>query len=215
VTTNLAYSASMRRPVPHIEPEPAVPRRVQIVTTRTQRRSRPKLVYAAVATGAIFSIFLAQLLLTIALSGGAYRITDLQTEQRSLSRIASSLNEKVNAASSTQNLTSNARELGMVESPQQAFIRLSTGSMAGTSTPAPAAAKWSAANGANGYVPNSLLVGVPLVSPTTAGHGSSNADHSSKGSTQSKAGSVATTAEGAQKQTTAPDTGDLPSPVTH
>jgi hypothetical protein len=215
MSTNLAYSASMRRPVPHIEPEPPTPRRVQIVTTRSQRRARPKLVYAAVATGAIFAIFLAQLLLTIALSGGAYRITDLQSEQRSLSRIASSLSEKVNAASSTQNLTANARVLGMVASPQQAFIRLSTGSIAGTSTAAPAATKWSAANGSAGYVPNSLLVGVPLVSPTTAGHGSSNTAQSNKGSTESKAGSVATTAKAVQKQTTAPDNGDLPSPVTH
>jgi hypothetical protein len=215
MSSNLAYSAPMRRPVRHIEPEPELPRRVQIVTTRTQRRARPKLVYAAVATGAIFAIFLAQLLLTIALSGGAYKITDLQSEQRSLGRVASSLHEEVNNASSTQNLAANAQVLGMVLSPQQAFIRLSTGAVVGKSTAAPRWGKFTATNGSTDSVPNALLADIPLVSLPTAGHGTSNAADSNTGSTDSKAGSVATTAEGPQTKATAPDNGDLPSPVTH
>ena len=213
MTTNLALASPMRRPIRHIEPEPAVPRRVQVVTTRTQRRARPKLVYAAVATGAIFAIFLAQLLLTIALSGGAYKISHLQADQRSLSRVASSLTEKVNNASSTQNLAANAQKLGMVLSPQQAFIRLSSGKVLGTTKGAPHSSAFKASNGAADYIPNALLTSVPLVSPSTGGHGSSNAADSATGSTESNTGPVVTAAAGSQ--TAAPDTGDLPSPVTH
>lgn len=213
MSTNLAYATPMRRPVRHIEPEPAVPRRVQVVTTRTQRRARPKLAYAAVATGAIFAIFLAQLLLTIALSGGAYKISHLQADERSLSRVASSLTEKVNNASSTQNLAANAQKLGMVLSPQQAFIRLSTGKVLGSTKGAPHGTAFKASNGATDHIPNALLTSVPLVSPSTGGHGSSNNADSATGSTESNSGPVVTAAAGAQ--TAAPGTGDLPSPVTH
>ncbi|MEJ1230264.1 MAG: hypothetical protein WDM88_06065 [Galbitalea sp.] len=83
MSTNLAYAVPMRRPIP-LRPEEDLddaprPRRVQVVTTWAQRRSRPKLVYALGAVVVIFVIFLAQLLITIALSSGAYRITDLQS----------------------------------------------------------------------------------------------------------------------------------------
>ena len=92
MSTNLAYANPVRRRADEETLAP-VPRRVRIVTTREQRRARPKLVYALGAIVVIFAIFLTQLLITIALSSGAYRIDDLQATQQTLGRSTSALGD--------------------------------------------------------------------------------------------------------------------------
>ena len=194
------------------------PRRIQIVTTRAQRRARPKLVYALGATGVIFAIFLVQLLITIGLSSGAYSIADLQSSEQSLGRTESSLNEKLDTLGSSQNLQANALALGMVNSSQAAFLRLSDGVVLGTATAAGAApTSVPTANGSTDSVPNSLLSTVPLIKSTGAGHGDANPTVSAVDNSQSSGGTTSSAVTVATKPVPSPPVvkGDLPSPVTH
>jgi hypothetical protein len=228
MSTNLAYAAPLRRPREGFVPERAEqteqhPRRVQIVTTRAQRRARPKLVYAVVASAAIFTIFVVQLLLTIALSGGAYTLSDLQTQQRTLGRVASSLGEQLDNLGSTQNLKANAKSLGMVDSSSAGFLQLSTGKVLGSASPAQGTASSNVlASGADDSVPNFLLATTPVVGSQGSGHGASNtADSNPSGSQSSAGGSTHSSDSGSGSSTSSTgttvstDPGDLPSPVTH
>jgi hypothetical protein len=223
MSTNLAYALPAERTretlIPHLRP-----RRVQIVTTRAQRGARPKLVYALGATAVIFAIFLAQLLLTIALSSGAYKITGLQASEQSLGRVSSALNEKLDTLGSSQNLEANALALGMVNSSQAAFLRLSDGAVLGSAVPAAAAPApavpptgSTATTASTDSVPNFLLSAVPLVQSTGSGHGDANAVVSTAGTTQSTQGSAATASTGATvpASSASSNSGELPSPVTH
>jgi uncharacterized membrane protein YgcG len=222
MSTNLAYAAPLRRPREDFEPAQH-PRRVQIVTTRAQRKARPKLVYAVVASAAIFTIFVVQLLLTIALSGGAYTLSDLQTQQRTLGRVSSALGEQLDNLGSTQNLKANAKSLGMVDSSSAGFLQLSTGKVLGSASPAQGAASSTAlASGADDSVPNFLLATTPVVGSQGTGHGASNTGESNSSGSQSNAGgsthssgssSGSSTSTGGTTVST--DPGDLPSPVTH
>jgi hypothetical protein len=221
MSANLAYAPrptdrALRRPRDAFEVVPQ-PRRVQIVTTRAQRRARPKLVYALGATGVLFAIFLAQLLITIALSSGAYTISGLQSTQQNLGRTASSLGEKLDTLGSSQNLQANALALGMVSSSQAAFLRLSDGSVLGNATPAGTAASPADVQNASGdSVPNSLLTTIPLIKSTGAGHGDANAPVSSSDNSQStKGSSTASTGNTVPVSPNSSNSGDLPSPVTH
>jgi hypothetical protein len=217
MSANLAYAMPARSPREVLEAAPQYPRRVQVVTTRAQRRARPKLTYALGAIAVIFAIFLAQLLITIALSGGAYTITDLQSTQQALGRTASSLNEKLNTLGSSQNLQANALALGMVGSSQAAFLRLSNGSVLGSATAAGSAAAPTTQNGSSDSVPNSLLTDIPLIKSTGAGHGDSNASNSHASNSESTQGGASTASTGtvAPASPPPPQNGDLPSPVTH
>lgn len=229
MTTNLAYAPARGLPREREYLEP-VPRRVRIVTTRAQRRSRPKLVYALGATAVIFAIFLAQLLITISLSSGAYKIDGLQVTQQNLGRTASSLNERLDTLGSSQNLAANAVALGMVGSANAAFLRLSDGVVLGRATPARASKGTTIdPNGSTDSVPNSLLTTIPVISnpgtltqSTGSGHGVSNAPVSGIGNTESSQGQTApaqvgqtNSAPSSSSSAATSTSGDLPSPVTH
>jgi hypothetical protein len=224
MSDNVAYATPRRRPREEEYTAPAEPH-VRIVTTRAQRRARPKLAYALGATAIIFAIFLVQLLITISLSSGAYKIDGLQAAQQSLGRTESSLNERIDTLDSSQNLQANALALGMVASSRAAFLRLSDGAVLGSAAPAPAARVSSLMiNGADGSVPNSLLANIPVISSPTAptqstgtGHGGSNATDTTSGTTESTQGNTAPAHAGSTSQASPPssDSGDLPSPVTH
>jgi hypothetical protein len=232
MSTNVAYGSSAyalpvrrsREAQPTLAP---VPRRVRIVSTRAQRRSRPRMAYALGATGVIFAIFLAQLLITISLSSGAYRISDLQISQQNLGRTTSALTEQLTTLGSSQNLEANARALGMVGSSKAAFLRLSDGSVLGSASPAHSAKASTELNGSTDSVPNSLLTDIPVIqtpgtltASTGTGHGDSNTQNPSTGTTQSTKGNNAPTQVGTStppSSTTPPVTnpGAIPSPVTH
>lgn len=168
-------------------------RHVEIVTTRAQRRARPKSFYAVATVAAVFGLFLAQLLLSIVLSDGAYQISSLQAEQRELSRTQEDLSEKLDLLASPQSLATRAGQLGMVVGGSTpAFLRLSDGTLIGK----PVAASKSA--GTRGLVGNALL----------------GADDGADGD-----GEAAASDDGAPPQSTASGSvasgdGDLPSPVT-
>lgn len=152
MSTAYAYARPQRSqpatPTPHIE----------IVTTRAQRRARPKSFYAVLAVTAVFGLFLAQLMLSIILSDGAYQISSLQVEQTQLSRTEQALAEELELLKSPQSLAQRAETLGMVVgSGSPAFLRLSDGALVGT--PVAATGTAGALGPDGGLVPNALLVG--------------------------------------------------------
>ncbi len=225
MSTTLAYSGPIRRPAEPEEHLTALPRHVRVVATRAQRRARPKLVYALVATAAIFAIFLAQLLISISLSSGAYKIDGLQATQQNLGRTASSLTERLDTLGSDQNLEANAIALGMVGSGNAAFLELSNGAVLGTATRATGtSAKTAPSSGAGDAVSNYLLTGIPVIATkgaltqsTGSGHVAQNTSVSTPGSTESTDTQTAPAQTGSSvpASSTSSDSGDLPSPVTH
>jgi hypothetical protein len=153
--SNLAYASPVRSPR-----HDAQPRHIEIVTTRAQRKARPRIVYALATIGGLFALVIAQLLLSIVIADGAYEISSLRTEQRDLSRTAQSLGEDLDLLQSPQNLATQAEGLGMVMSASTPmFLRLSDGKVLGS---AGAANEGAALLGAKGsLVANALLSGIP------------------------------------------------------
>lgn len=169
------------------------PRRrlIEIVTSRSQRQSRPRLVYALIATAALFVLLLTQLGLSIALSRGAYQISSLQGEQTSLARTQQKYSEKLGVLSSPQNIANNATALGMVRNQNPVYLDLSNNHVYGTPTPA-ATDKATSDN----LITNSLLDGVPVVTKKA-----SDKTSSKKESGTSTASTSATSGAAASKST--------------
>ena len=159
--SNLAYASPVRSPR-HEERQSEQHRHIEIVTTKAQRRARPRIVYALATIAGLFALVIAQILLSIVLADGAYEISSLRTEQRDLSRTAASLGEDLDLLQSPQNLAAQAEGLGMVMSgTTPMFLRLSDGKVLGS---AGAASQGAALLGAKGsLVANSLLAGIPDV----------------------------------------------------
>jgi hypothetical protein len=190
-------AAPARRAAPRLEALP-----------RVSRRARPKLFYAAVAVSTVMVIVVTQLLLSIGVSQGAYRIESLQAENARLVRANQTASEKVQTLSSPQNLAANAVALGMVSDATPVYLRLSDGKVIGSPTPA------TAASGSTGQlVGNALTEGIPLVTgtrtPTSTG--------GKKGATSTTKNGSGTPAANEQqtKSTPVPWTGALPAPSTH
>lgn len=134
------------------------PRHIEIVSSRGQRRARPRIVYGLIAVGGLFVILIAQLLLSIALSGGSYQISALQTEQKNLSRDQQTLTESLRVLQSPQNLAARAATLGMVmNNTGSGWLRLSDGAI----LKQPSAAATTSATDANGQ----SLIGNELLTP--------------------------------------------------
>ena len=112
--------------------EPQQPRHIEIVSTRTQRLARPRPIYAVILVGGLFVLFIAQLLLSIVVSNGAYQISSLQGEQRDLTRTADALSEKNDLLASPQALGKAADDLGMTTTGRTpAFVDLAAGKVIG------------------------------------------------------------------------------------
>lgn len=205
-------SAATAARLPAREREHESPRRhLDIAPTRAQRRARPRVYAALVAIGGIGAILLAQLLMSLVLAEGAYRISSLQTEKRDLVRETHAASETLDQLSSTQSLMANAAALGMVSSGNPVFLDVATGLALGAA---------SAPNGqlvgtGGNLIGNALLAdGSYLLDPAliAASHG------------QGAAGTGATAGqgiEGEQSTITAPGvapvggaSGTLPSPTT-
>ena len=202
MSTNLAYAEPRRTPR-EVEQHP---RHIEIVSTRSQRRARPRVVYAVVAVGGLFVILMAQLLLSIVLSDGAYQISALQASQTELVRDQQGLTEDIQVLESPQNLAGRAEQLGMVmNTSSHGWLRLSDSKV----LQAPSAASASSAVGTNdaGLVPNSLL-SPDVFKPATVPPGTAATPTTGA---QTTGAPQATTAGGS----VASDAGALPSPITH
>lgn len=157
--------SALAHALPAREPE-TTSRHIEIVATRAQRRARPRLVYGIITVGGLLSVLLTQLLLSIALSDGAYQIANLQDQQRELVRDAETLSEQINVLQSPQNLAVNAVTLGMVSNSSTAFLRLSDGAVLGSATAARVNDRIVLGQDRTTLISNALLVGSPTVSPT-------------------------------------------------
>lgn len=159
----VASALTARRPAR----EEQKPRHIDIAPTRSQKKARPKAVYALVTVVGLFAILLAQLLLSIVVSDGAYQISGLQQEQKELARDQQVLTEQLHVLESPQHLAANAESLGMVASAGTAYLRLADGAVLGK--PVAARASDGIAVGPDGapLVPNELLAGVPITAVST------------------------------------------------
>jgi hypothetical protein len=191
------------------------PRHIEIVATRSQKRARPRVIYALVAVAGLFVILMGQLLLSIWLSDGAYQISGLQQTQRDLSRDQQALGESLNVLQSPQNLAGQASALGMVmNTGSQGFLSLSGGV---TRAPTAATSDTTVAADAALYTPNALItpdisaLGAAAAAAAAAAVGTGTpaaAVGTGAPAASTGAGSVAST-PGAPAQTV------LPSPITH
>ena len=158
MSTATALRMPQTAPLEHEAPR----RHLDIAPTRAQRRARPRVYAALVAVGGIVVILLAQLLMSIVLADGAYRITGLQRENRDLVREQNAAREQLEQYSSTQNLIDNATALGMVSSGNPVFLDVATGQALGTAT---APSGQVVGTGGN-LIGNALLDGSTLLDPT-------------------------------------------------
>jgi len=106
--------------------------------TRPIRQSPgvPKLRYIVVTLGGIFSILGIQLLLSIAVSGGAYEISALKGEMRKSHQDLQIVAEDISALNSPGTLAGLATAMGMVADNNPAYLRLSDGAVIGEAQPA-------------------------------------------------------------------------------
>ncbi|MFP7760288.1 hypothetical protein [Marisediminicola sp. LYQ134] len=154
--------------IPALYPDPTPRRRgderehIEIVSTRAQRKARPKLLTALLTVTGLFAILSVQLLLTIATSEGAYEISRLQTQQAELARDEQVLVEGLRVLDAPQHLAAEAQEMGMVVTSSTAQLRLSDLTVLGTPTAASASEALRTADDGSPLIPNLLLEGVPL-----------------------------------------------------
>ena len=198
-----AWWVGRSAPLPHEEEHTS---HLEVVSTRDQRRARPRTVYAIVAVGALFAIVVAQLLLSISISQGAYQLSTLQDTQKQMQRQYQAASEDLDRLTSPQNLAANANALGMVSNSSPVYLRLSDGAVLG----APVAANpWAGTvtGGQGNLVANSLLAGVPLVNQKPA----ATVPATVQPANPAKASVAPTPAA----PPTVPLNGALPTPVTH
>ncbi|HEY8912677.1 hypothetical protein [Lacisediminihabitans sp.] len=184
------------------------PRHIEIVTTRSQRRARPRVVYALVAVAGLFVILIAQLLLSIVLSQGSYDISALQATHKELSRDQQALSENLRVLESPQNLAGRAEQLGMVlNTSGYGWLRLSDGAVLAAPTAADAASTVGANSAA--LIPNVLLTPEMLASQAAAPGATGT---TATGTTGTATGAPATAGTGAS---VASQPGAIPAPNTH
>jgi hypothetical protein len=141
-------------------PQETTPKPVRAVPAATPRTG-PKLAYAVVAIGGVLAMVVAQLLLSVGLSHGAYEISALQQKQQTLGWQQQSASEDLLEVSSPQFIAANAQALGMVINGTPAYLRLSDAAVVGV--PAAATEATEVPVGPSTLVANSLIDGVPLV----------------------------------------------------
>ena len=151
--------------------QPEQRRHLDVVSTRAQKKARPRAVYALATVAGLFAILIAQLLLSIVVSNGAYQISSLQQVQKELSRDEQSLTEQLQVLESPQHLAANAQALGMVTNSSTAYLRLSDGAVIGQ--PVAATASGGFHSGADGEPPGRQMHGNHSV---LAGHGGGGCD---------------------------------------
>ena len=142
-------------------PRETAPRPVRAVPATTARRARPKLAYAVAAVSGVLVMVVAQLLLSVGLSQGAYEISSLQRQETTLGWQKQAVSDDLLEVSSPQYIAANAQALGMVINGTPAYLRLSDGAVVGV--PAAATTETEIPVGPSTLVANSRIDGVPLV----------------------------------------------------
>lgn len=96
----------------------------------------PKLRYVVVTLVGIFAILGAQLMLSIAVSGGAYEIAGLKGDVRQSQQHLQVVAEDINALAAPDMLAGLAGSMGMVADNNPAYLRLSDSAVLGEAVPA-------------------------------------------------------------------------------
>ncbi|MBH0024291.1 hypothetical protein [Salinibacterium sp. SWN248] len=201
MSTNLAYA----QPQPLYKPTER-PSHIEIVTTKAQRKARPRMLYAVVTVGSLFVILAAQLLLSIVVTQGAYQIDSLQYEQKVLIRTEQSLLESLSLQSSSQNLAAQAAGFGMVPNTTPYSLNISDGSVFRL----PGSADPTGCGGNCGLVGNTLLSDVPLVSAENAAAAAAAETAAATTAASTSGTAVADSATAAPQ----PSNNAIPAPVT-
>lgn len=199
----MSAAAAYSRPISAPRQKPtADTRHIEIVTTRGQRRARPRLVFSLIIIAGLFAVLASQLLLSIALADGAYQISALQAKEKELARAQQAVTEELNVLESPQNLASRAESLGLVSNNSAVYLDLATGAVMGSPSAAePGAGSVTGANGSL-LIPNSLLAGVPGTMAATESATTTTAQLPGAPGPTSPAGSVASTPIGIPGPTT-------------
>lgn len=191
-----------------------LPRHIEIVATRQQKKARPRVIYAVITVAGLFVILMAQLLLSISLSNGAYQISSLQQTQKELVRDKEALAESVSILESPQNLAGRAADLGMVNNTgSQGFLSLLHGV---TRAPVAASATNTIGADASTLTPNALITQSMIDAGKAVAAGAAATTTDPSGVTET--GNTAVTGA---SQPTSPDASvtstasTLPAPITH
>ncbi|MCF8548597.1 MAG: hypothetical protein K9G03_01305 [Pontimonas sp.] len=121
-------------------PRAMKPRALSSTRQKTQADAVPKLRYIVVLLAGIFAILGGQLLLSIAVSGGAYEIASLKTDLRGSQQQQQIVGEEISALVAPDTLATLAGSMGMVPDNNPAYIRVSDGAVVGEALPAEASA---------------------------------------------------------------------------
>lgn len=107
-------------------------------STRPRRSTRqvPKVRYIVVILTGIFSILGLQLLLSIAVSDGAYEIASLKSDMRRSAEQRQMVQEDISALNAPDTLANLATAMGMVADNNPAYLRLSDKQVIGEPIPA-------------------------------------------------------------------------------
>lgn len=176
---------------------------LEVVRDTPTHRARPRAFYAVVVVSTIIVIMIAQLLMSIAVSQGAYQLNSLQTAQVQLQRSVQSASQSLESLRSPQHLAANASALGMSYDNNPLYLRLSDGALFGNPAASTATSQGFLGSSTD-LVPNATLSGVPLATSSVP-LGSAQAGNSSGAGAASPPGDAATV----------PLTNALPTPVTH
>lgn len=174
-------------------------RRLEVVEPRLRRR--PAVRYAIVCVVAMLAIVVAQLLLSVVLTQGAYQLERLEDSAIQLQREVQISQVQLQKVSSPQSLATRAAALGMVGDGNPVYLRLSDGAILGA--PAEGAAPPTGAN----LVPNALVT--PPAPPASPAPGTP-----ASAASASEAGAPGASVQSSQ-DSLVPWQGELPAPATH
>jgi cell division protein FtsL len=136
---------------------PQVPSQfLRLVSGRVSGKPRPRVFYATVTVGVALAIIVAQIVLSVTISSGAYEVATLQRENKELSRTFTQVSQTLAEVSSPQHVAAAAEGLGMVSSASPAYLHLSDSRVLGQ----PRAATRSGAllSGADGSLVQNILL---------------------------------------------------------
>ena len=196
------------------------PRAVSSTRQKTRANAVPKLRYIVILLAGIFAILGGQLLLSIAVSGGAYEIASLKSDLRGSQQKQQIVGEEISALVAPDTLATLAGSMGMVPDNNPAYIRVSDGAVVGEALPADASTSgqvFAVTAGTETLVPPAIVDDVFLtISAATA----VEADAADALAASSEEPEFAESTQPAVTPVSAPETpaprfgGSIPSPVT-
>lgn len=206
---------------PASSPRRSGPSAVRSTRQATSASAVPKLRYIVVLLAGIFAILGGQLLLSIAVSGGAYEIASLKSDVRSSEQQLQIVGEEISALVAPDTLATLAGSMGMVPDNNPAYLRVSDGAVMGEAIPASASASaqvYPVTAGTETILPPAIVDDVFLTISAATGVEASASDPFSAPAdapTVKPATPVVSPAVSQAEKPTPRFGGSIPSPITH